>query len=279
MFVLDEEFQGLDADAQDVVAVLHSINEPKIAAADHPAEPTQSFVVTSAVGGDLLIRIILYLTKSRIRIPYVWDEGAFPADRRGDVEAEALDFVENMGFMMDNLNLEKLKPDQRRNALSELPLIGPVGEPAPAEPAEPPSEEAQEDEDLIATTVQQRAARAVPPPQPPVRATEPMKAEVDELDALLEEEPAAVPTAMEGAVSAAPAKAAVPELAGFDLQEEDFQRSDLEADDELSSIAALLDGEGAESSPEVSIQFNREEGGADPSSDRVRAWIRLMATF
>ena len=36
---------------------------------------------------------------------------------------QLLDFVENMGFMMDNLNLQKLSAEQRKEALAELPVF------------------------------------------------------------------------------------------------------------------------------------------------------------
>ncbi len=124
MFILNETQKGLPKNTEPrVVSVLNSINEPKIAAADHSAEPTQAYVCTISEGEKLLTHIVLYLSKSHDRVMYSWDEGAVPPKKQPEVESEALDFVENMGFMMDNLNLAKFSKEQRQELLADLPVF------------------------------------------------------------------------------------------------------------------------------------------------------------
>lgn len=125
MFVLNEQEKGFSpSQEKDVVSVLHSINEPKVAAAERPAEPTRAFICTFQLMPDEVnIRVILYLTRSRVSLVYVSEEGPCPVARRKETEAEALDFVESMGFMMDNMNLAKLSPADRKTALKELPIF------------------------------------------------------------------------------------------------------------------------------------------------------------
>ena len=123
MFVLNEGQNGLKEDEGNLVSVLHSINEPRIAAADRPAELTKAFVCTVATGKDeLQSHIVLYLTASGLRVMYSWDTEGFDPSLQEEVEMEALDFVENMGFMMDNLNISKLSDDKRNQLLEGLPI-------------------------------------------------------------------------------------------------------------------------------------------------------------
>jgi hypothetical protein len=126
MFVVSESEKGIPPeDREGMISVLHSINEPKIAAAERPAEPTRAFICEfGREPGAVEIKVVLYLTKSQVRLVYVSEEGTVEAARKKDLEAEALDFVENMGFMMDNMNLAKMAPAERQPALAELPIFG-----------------------------------------------------------------------------------------------------------------------------------------------------------
>jgi hypothetical protein len=125
MFVLIEQEKGISPlQEARIASVFHSINEPKIAAAERPAEPTRAFILTLQSSPDEVeIKVVLYLVRSQTRLVYAPEGGGCRVAERKETEAEALDFVEGMGFMMDNMNLAKLKAADRKAALSELPIF------------------------------------------------------------------------------------------------------------------------------------------------------------
>ena len=102
MFIINDEMKGLEEGAK-IFSILHSINAPRISAVDRPAEVTRAFICSTEEGSKFLTHVILYLTESQARVVYTWDAGPVATNKRGGVEEEALDFVESMGFMMDNL--------------------------------------------------------------------------------------------------------------------------------------------------------------------------------
>jgi hypothetical protein len=179
MFIVNQKRKGVKKEFDRFLTVLHSINEPMIAAADHPAEATQAFICTMSLPDDRIeAHIILFLKQSGLRVMYSWDEGEMNADLKMEMEEEALDFVENMGFMMDNLNLEKLSADQRKQMLAELPIYEGAAGPEP-----PPIQEIfpeEELEELVAMEEEEPTTNVRPKPTPPPVIEAP-SAEVDSL--------------------------------------------------------------------------------------------------
>jgi hypothetical protein len=124
VFVVDEAMKGIPrSEGNRIVSVFRSINEPKVAAAERPAEPTRAYLCEfdgEPTGSE--VRVVLCFAKSGARLVYVPEDGARGADRNG-LESDALDFVESMGFLMDNMNLAKMKPEDRKAALAALPVF------------------------------------------------------------------------------------------------------------------------------------------------------------
>lgn len=125
MFVYDEQHKGLSpTEKEKLVGVFHSVNKPKIVAGDRPAEATRAFICTFQDNSkSFQIQVLLYLTQTDMKMRYRPTSGGFGQDQYKEFEEEALSFVESMGFMMDNLNLDKLTPSQRKNALAALPIF------------------------------------------------------------------------------------------------------------------------------------------------------------
>jgi hypothetical protein len=55
------------------------------------------------------------------------------------VELEGLQFMESMGFMLDNLNFRNLPADAQEKTLRRIPLFFPGAGPAPAAPPPAPA--------------------------------------------------------------------------------------------------------------------------------------------
>jgi hypothetical protein len=188
MFVLNDDSPQPKIPPESIVSVFQSINEPKVAAGEGVAEPTQAFVVMASEGDLFKAHILLYLTRSKKISIYSWDEGDFSRRKKKDVEGEALDFVEGMGFMMDNLNLEKLSMPEKSQTLDSLgvfalvdPKIG--GEVSQVFERKRPKEEDElldeilEDQDHVVTRIEPKT-KTMPKPMPKQEESLSLKTEI-----------------------------------------------------------------------------------------------------
>lgn len=97
-----------------------------VAAGGRPLEPAKAFIVgVRSSAGLFSIFIYLHLIQSRQCMIYLHDPDEIPLERYHDTELIALQFVESMGFMVDNLNFRKLTPDQQQEFLNNAPFTYP----------------------------------------------------------------------------------------------------------------------------------------------------------
>ncbi len=260
MFILDEEFHGFRDPEETVLSVFQSINEPKIAAAERTVEPAQAFIVIRRDSIEFTIHVVLHLKGSNSLVAYTWDEGPFSRGQQAEMEGEALDFVEGMGFMMDNLNVEKLPSNQKKALFAEIPVFQ-------AWPTEAPKvgNRALEEESEKPTRAEARAV------SPHVRNDE----IVPELESLLA-------SSSPGEEPGAPAKVrrvpvSKPVLAGdVELGDEAFQRDETDFKEDLESIGKLLDVPEEDSSVPAGV----EDGGVSHLVEKpVAALLRWFASF
>ncbi len=123
MFTIDERFRGLPAVREQVIALYQSINSPHLAIPGKPAGPAQAFIVGLRGPSGFAVFIYLYLAEAQDCAVYVpARRNANPEEFQQD-EAEALGFVESMGFMMDNVNYRGLAAEQQDELLRTLPVF------------------------------------------------------------------------------------------------------------------------------------------------------------
>jgi hypothetical protein len=118
---------------EQVVAVVESINQPQVSV---PGRPPQAVVghlcgVRNA-NGTFSIYIGLHLAKAGENVVYVNDRAQLGVDDYRTVEIEGLQFLESMGFMLDNLNFRNLAPALQAQTFDRIPLFHPPRPPAPA---------------------------------------------------------------------------------------------------------------------------------------------------
>ena len=242
MFIVNDQMNGLPREAS-LISILHSVNEPMIAAADHPAEATRAYICLVSNGKNRLeSHIIFYLPQSKMRVMYTWEEGAFEPDGKSQVEEEALDFVENMGFMMDNTNLQKLSGNKRESLLSELPIFSgdePTRETLPLEDLD--------ELDILGTEGAPKTAVVSP-------------GDLDDI----------------GFPPEASKSVSLSEVESFKLMEEEFSRDTSDLDEALDSAISSI-------APNESMARSKPSPAKDAKSklepDQLEAWVRLMASF
>ena len=123
MFSIDERFRGLPASREQVLSLYQSINSPHLAIPGKPAGPAQAFVLGLRGSGGFAVFIYLYLSEAQDCAVYVPGRRAASQDDYQQDEAEALAFVESMGFMMDNSNWRSLAQATQEELLKTLPVF------------------------------------------------------------------------------------------------------------------------------------------------------------
>ena len=124
MFLVDKDAKFIDPSSNKVLALLKSSNQPLIAAADRPAEPTEAYICAFQKKNKRMeTYIMLQLMKSGIRVFYRSEREEFLPNEFSEVEADALEFLESMGFTMDNVGLQKMDDAKKREFFSSFPVF------------------------------------------------------------------------------------------------------------------------------------------------------------
>lgn len=131
MFAIDEKIRGLPASREQVVALYQSINQPHLAIPGKQAGPAQAFIVGLRGAGGFAVFVYLFLMEVGDCAVYLSEHRNLTPEQYRDEEAEAMAFVESMGFMVDNMNFRGLPPAQQDEMLRTLPVF--QREPGPAQ--------------------------------------------------------------------------------------------------------------------------------------------------
>ena len=124
---------------EQLVAVVESINQPQVSIPGKASQ--QVFGLLAGVrngNGTFSIYVGLYLPKAGENVVYVHDRRQLTVDEYREVEVEGLQFLESMGFMLDNLNFRNLAPEVQEQTLKRIPLFSqPRPGEAPSAPVRP----------------------------------------------------------------------------------------------------------------------------------------------
>jgi hypothetical protein len=121
---------------EQVVAVVESINQPQVSIPGRSTQPVVGHLCGLRNGnGTFSIYVGLHLPKTGENVVYVHERRQLSVEQYRDVEVEGLQFLESMGFMLDNLNFRNLSPDVQDQTLRRIPLFSAPRAPAPAHAA------------------------------------------------------------------------------------------------------------------------------------------------
>lgn len=124
MYVIHPQLKQIPGTADQIVAIIESINSPMVAAEGRPLEPAKAYIVGMRNPSGLFsIYIYLHLMQSSDCLVYLHDPVEVPMDTYHDTELEALQFVESMGFMVDNINFRNLDQQQQSEVLERMPIF------------------------------------------------------------------------------------------------------------------------------------------------------------
>lgn len=175
MFTIDPNIKDLRVKEKVVSRLYFSMNSPNIATPELGTEEARCYILFFREGNSYSSYVGLYLPSSDRKIYYAYSgnplsEGAIQA-----VTEEATRFAEEMGFLLDELNLSGMSVDERNQWIEGQPIFGfkrKAEERADGQPEESAETTSPELSQPIADqVVSQPTTEAAAPEAPPVKAT------------------------------------------------------------------------------------------------------------
>lgn len=136
MFQPEPTVTWIPAMREQVVAIVESINQPQVSIPGKASQQVSGHLVGIRNGnGTFSIYVALNLPKTGENVVYCHARRQLTVEEYREVEVEGLQFLESMGFMLDNLNFRNLAPEVQDSTLKRIPLFS---EPRPAAVAAAP---------------------------------------------------------------------------------------------------------------------------------------------
>jgi len=116
MFVITDTIERIDAPADEILSFFVSINQPSLAVAG-PSGKTQASIVSLSQKNRVSVYVCFHNMTENMRLFFHNDKGPVKASKRENLEAEAVQFLENMGFIIINRNFQSLPATERQDIL------------------------------------------------------------------------------------------------------------------------------------------------------------------
>jgi hypothetical protein len=124
VFQPDPSLTWIPAARDNVVAIIESINQPQVSIPGKASQQVFGHLVgVRNPNATFSIYVALHLPKSGENVVYVHGRRQLTVEEYRDVEVEGLQFLESMGFMLDNLNFRNLAPEVQETTLKRIPLF------------------------------------------------------------------------------------------------------------------------------------------------------------
>ena len=118
MLKVDSSLNHIPAGRNHVIGLHESINKPLVNIPNYGAAPTGAFVLgTRNDQGAYTVFVYLHQSDTRAVVVYVSEPRHLTHEQYRIEEAEALRFVESMGFMVDNLHFPTLAPPEQETVM------------------------------------------------------------------------------------------------------------------------------------------------------------------
>jgi hypothetical protein len=147
MFNADPNITDVNVREKNLSKILFSMNIHQVATPELSVEDARCYVLFFGEGSNSIAYIALYLTRTDGRIYYSYSSNPFPQEGLAQVEEEARGFVEDMGFVLDEMPLAGVSPAEKNRWIDEQAIFSQKKQPEvqPVQAAEPrPSPETAE---------------------------------------------------------------------------------------------------------------------------------------
>lgn len=107
-----------------LLSVFQSANEEEITLGQRGKSAAKAYIYAYEDAPETYAVEVFFFVKSLEKgFRYTYEKGAVPRFRLRIVEDQALEFVESLGFMMDNMQIHGLAPQQRHDLIGALPMF------------------------------------------------------------------------------------------------------------------------------------------------------------
>ncbi len=113
MFELLSNVQSVPIDPDSLIMVHSGMNKVRVSVSDHVSEPSDVYIITGQSNGNLESYIIFYILEPGIHVVYGWDQNPYAPAVKEQVLEEAINFVEAMGSILEQIPWETMTLDQR----------------------------------------------------------------------------------------------------------------------------------------------------------------------
>jgi len=126
VFQPDATIRFVPAAREQVVALVESINQAQVSIPGRSPQAVQGYLCGMRnPNGTFSIFVALHAPRTGENVVYLHPRRELSLEEYRTVEIEGLQFLESMGFMLDNLNFRNLGPAQQAEALKRIPLFHP----------------------------------------------------------------------------------------------------------------------------------------------------------
>lgn len=130
MLKVDGSLDHIPARRAHVVSLLESINQPLVNIPGYGAAPTGAFTLgTKNDHGAFTVFVYLFQPQTQAVLIYVSEPRALTSEQLVQEEAEAVRFVESMGFMMDDVRFGQLSVADQDAVMERVPMFRPLSAP------------------------------------------------------------------------------------------------------------------------------------------------------
>jgi len=124
MFNLEPTFTHLDRAREHVLTLVVSINAVSVKVPGIPPSPAMAYIAAWDAGGGRAGTVIyLYYSAPNRAAAYLWEPKEFPVGELPHVLDEAREFLESMGFMLDDSGFRALAPNAQSDLMAHNPLF------------------------------------------------------------------------------------------------------------------------------------------------------------
>lgn len=135
MFFLQKELERLDIPDERVVCLQRSLGDATVALPGFAAQRTTAYLCIYKGGKGVRIAVVLHLKSTGRLAFYLNEEGEVGKRQAQKILDAAIYFAESMGFMLNDMEIERLPAEERAALWRALPLQ--QGAPAPVETPAP----------------------------------------------------------------------------------------------------------------------------------------------
>jgi len=125
MFELLSDVHTVPVDKDTLATVYLGMNKVRVSVGDHVSEPSEVYILTGRSNGNLESYIIFYMLEPGIHVVYGWNQNPYAPEHKEQVIEVAINFVEEMGSILEEVPWETMTSDQRTAWVEKEILFSP----------------------------------------------------------------------------------------------------------------------------------------------------------